>query len=81
MYRLIAWLSKLIRIFIIPNPFGNLEYGLLINIMAEPILHIITFGVVGLFYNTGSAPAFGSFLYLLFYIIHVGLLIYGVLLT
>ena len=30
---------------------------------------------MGLFYNTGSAPALGSFLYLLFYVIHVEILI------
>lgn len=74
MYRIIKVLSSFVRIFLLPNPFGSLEYGFLVNLLAEPILHIITFWVVGLFYNTGSVPAFGSFLYLLFYVIHIGLL-------
>lgn len=74
LYRLIALISILIRNFYLPNPFEKLEYGVLINILIEPFLHIITFVVVGLFYQGGSAPALGSLLYLFFYIVHIGLI-------
>lgn len=74
-YRLIALISSIIRIVYIPNPFEMLEYGYLINIVAEPILHSITFGIVGLYYRRGSYPSLGSILYLIFYCIHTGLLI------
>lgn len=74
MYKLMKFLSILIRQFCLPNPFENLPNGIIINWIAEPILHAITFGVVGLFYRERSAPALGSFLYLVFYFIHTGLL-------
>jgi len=74
MYKLIAGLSVLIRLFVLPNPFESFQYGVLINFAIEPVLHVITFGIVGLFYSRSSAPAIGSFLYLLFYCINIGLL-------
>lgn len=69
-----ASISILLRQFYLPNPFENLENGVLYNMGAELILYPLTFSVVGLFYNRGEAPALGSFLYLLFYYIHTGLL-------
>lgn len=88
MYHIIAALSAFIRTFLLPNPFEVLGetfsvtiFGatftmipLFMNIIAAPILHIITYVVVGLYYSRGSDPAKGSFLYLLFYCIHTGLL-------
>jgi len=88
MYKLIAAISILIRQFCIPNPFDALGDGLIVNIgetsillppgvlnwVAEPIMHMVTFAIVGLYYDRGSAPALGSFLYLLFYCIHTFLL-------
>lgn len=74
MYKLIAIASTLIRFQYIPNPFETLEYGYLINFIVEPLFHLLTFSVVGLYYTKGSFTAFGSFLYLLFYGIHVGLI-------
>lgn len=65
----------LIRQFCVPNPFEPRADALFLNIIAEPIMHFITFSIVGLFYKRGSAPALGSFLYLFFYFIHTGLLI------
>ena len=41
--------------------------------MAEPIMHMITYEIVGMFYE-GGAPVIGSFLYLLLHAIHTGLL-------
>jgi len=74
MYKLIAFISVIIRNFYLPNPFASFDYGSLINWMIEPLLHIITFGVVGLFYQRGSEPVLGSFLYLFFYATHTGLI-------
>lgn len=74
MYRIIAGLSILFRFFLLPNPFLTFENSALINIVAEPILYCITFATVGIFYSRGSFPSGGSILYLMFYIIHVGLL-------
>lgn len=75
MYKLVSGLSALIRLFVLPNPFESFKNGILINIIAEPILHAITFGTVGIFYTKGEFPAGGSILYLFFYCIHVFLLI------
>ena len=88
MYKLIAAISILIRQFCIPNPFDALGEGLVVNIreaslllppevlnwVAEPFMHMVTFVIVGLYYDRGSAPALGSFLYLLFYCVHTFLL-------
>lgn len=75
MYKLFATLSFFIRNFYLPNPFADYELGLFINMSMEPILHLITFFLVGLFYKKGSEPALGSFLYLFFYVVHTGLLL------
>ena len=88
MYKLMAAISIWIRQFYIPNPFEALGDGLVINMgktsmllppealnwVAEPFMHGITFVIVGLYYDRGSAPALGSFLYLIFYCIHTFLL-------
>ena len=88
MYKLMAAISIWIRQFYIPNPFEALGDGLVINMgktsmllppealnwVAEPFMHGTTFVIVGLYYDRGSAPALGSFLYLIFYCIHTFLL-------
>lgn len=86
MYKLMAIISILIRQFCIPNPFEVLGEGVnigervmvippeVLNWGVEPLMYVVTFEVVGLYYDRGSAPAFGSFLYLLFYCIHTFLL-------
>lgn len=88
MYKLIAAISILIRQFCISNPFDALGDGLVVNLgetpillpprvlnwVAEPFMHVMTFAIVGLYYDRGSAPALGSCLYLLFYCIHTFLL-------
>ena len=88
MYSLIAALSAFIRTFYLPNPFevfGDIEIPfmgtaiaippIVLNFLAAPILHVITYGVVGLYYTRHkNSPAFGSFLYLVFFCVHVGLL-------
>ena len=74
LYGIIAGSSLFIRLFLLPNPFAQFENGALYNWIAEPILHIITFTVVGIFYTRGSLPALGSILYLFFYIVNVAML-------
>lgn len=68
MYKVIATISAFIRIFILPNPFAELEHGFLLNIIiGEPLFHALAFGIVGLFYKSGDAPVFGSIMYLIVY--------------
>lgn len=74
MYKIFAITSGIIRTQYLPNPFETLEYGLFINVFVEPLLHLLTYRVVGLYYNKGSMPVLGSFLYFIIYIIHIGLL-------
>lgn len=84
MYKILVLLSLFIRNFVLPNPFEVLGEGLLINgvllspillnWIAEPFLHIITFSIVGLFYRRNSEPVLGSILYLIFYIVNITVL-------
>lgn len=46
----------------------------LLNWIADPIIASLTFLIVGLYYISGTAPAIGSILYMVFYVIHIGLL-------
>ena len=80
LYGGISAISVIVRMFFLPNPFecfGARAY--LYNWIAEPILHIIAYALVGLVYCKGSFPAWGSFLYLITYAILVGVLwIFGI---
>ena len=84
-YKIIAAISILVRQFVLPNPFEPLgeKFNITLfditlpltpdiaNWIAEPVLHLLVFGITGLYYVRGySDPAVGSFLYLLFYAIH-----------
>lgn len=85
MYKFVTLTSILIRMLLIPNPFKVLGEGKivnigemsillppeLLNIIAEPIMHIVTFSVVGLFYARGNNPIWGSGLYLFVYGVHI----------
>lgn len=87
-YGLMAGISIFVRQFLLPSPFEQLPHPILaksgeisipipplmLNIIIEPVLHIFTFTVAGIYYSRGEFPAFGSLLYLIFYFIHVGLL-------
>ena len=89
MYKLIATISMLIRQFVLPNPFEGLgeifdvtlfDITLkltpdILNWIVEPGLHLLAFGVAGIYYVRGlQDPAVGSLLYLVFYALHTGLL-------
>lgn len=68
-------ISVIVRQFVLPNPFECFgDSAILINWIAEPIIQVIAYGVVGLFYRRGAAPALGSFLYLIAYAIIIGIL-------
>ena len=75
MYKIMAAISLFIRNFYLPNPFEHIEMGVLINWGVGLALYPITFFIVGLFYERGSAPALGSLLYLFFYAVNTGLII------
>lgn len=72
LYGIVSFISWFIRNNYLPDPFGPV--GILFNTLIESLLHYSTFKTVGLFYRRGSFPSFGSLLYLVFYIIHNGLL-------
>lgn len=78
MYQLIRTISIFVRQIYIPNPFESEStgyiYATILNILIEPFVQAITYAVVGIFYEKRSNPALGSFLYLLFYSLHVGLI-------
>ena len=74
-YGILAVISTLVRQFVLPNPFECFgDKAIIINLIAEPIIHFVSFALVGLVYQKGSDPALGSFLYLLTYAIIVGVL-------
>lgn len=75
MYQLIIIISFVVRQFFIANPFEALGEGvttispIVLNLIAELVLHAITYAVVGLYYR-GGTPGWGSFLYLGNYWVH-----------
>ena len=67
-YSVISVIGYIVRNLFLPNPFECFEEkAFLINLIAEPIIHLIAFLVTGLFYKEKSLPWWGSLLYLLFY--------------
>lgn len=79
MYELTALFSEVIRFYFMPNTFELAllfkDLGLLGMLFGEAILVAVTFGVVSLYYQKGKCnPAIGSLLYLIFYVIHIGLI-------
>lgn len=89
LYRFIAFISVLLRQFVFLNPFEPLGESFVITIndveipltpdianwIAEPVLHAVTFSVVGFYYKKDrNNPSLGSFLYLIFYATHVGMI-------
>lgn len=75
LYGVISGISVLIRQFVLPNPFecfGNEAF--VINLIAEPIIQVVAYFLVGLVYQKGSNPSLGSLLFLLTYALIVGIL-------
>ncbi len=76
LYAIMTLISTLVRQFALPNPFECFgDNAILINWIAEPFIHIIAYAIVGIFYMRGSAPALGSFLYLVAYAGITGILV------
>lgn len=73
MYKIIYIVGFLIRQFVLPNPFtpfgNNAE---LINLMVGGMFIPLSFFMVGLIYESGSAPALGSILFNFIYAINTG---------
>lgn len=79
MYKSMIIISFVVRLFFMPNPFEALGAGattispFVLNLIAELVLHTLTFAVVGLYYGGGSR-GWGSFLYLGNYCVHTFIL-------
>ena len=75
LYGVATIVSFLIRQFVLPNPFECFgEKAILINWIAEPILQVVAYMLVGLVYRKGDMPAIGSALFLITYAALVGVL-------
>ena len=75
LYGLASGLSIFVRQFVLPNPFdcfGNKAW--FINLVAEPVIQVVSYLLVGLVYKKGSMPLLGSFLFLLTYAALTGFL-------
>ena len=76
LYGTISLASIIIRQFLLPNPFECFgDSAVLYNWIAEPILQMLSYMLVGLVYCKGSLPSWGSLLYLLTYSMLVGILL------
>lgn len=75
-YNFMAALSFLVRNFALPNPFEcfGAAKAVIMNVIAEPCIHVLAFATVGTMYRKGSDPALGSFLYLVIYAMITGIL-------
>ena len=76
MYQIISALNGFIREEMIPNPFefiseNQLMVMLFTYLIGGTILHIISFNMCGVFYNTGKNKILGSIGYMFFYYINV----------
>lgn len=75
LYGFMSIASVIVRQFLLPNPFECFgEKATLINWIAEPIIQMVAYFIVGLFYIKGAAPFWGSFAYLTVYIACIGFL-------
>lgn len=75
LYAIMAVISIIVRQVYLANPFecfGNMAW--IYNLIAEPIIHAVAYGLVGLIYHKGEFPALGSFLYLVAYAATTGIL-------
>ena len=80
MYYLVHAVSVIIRQFFVSTPFENAAIEVpfgpdFFNMIIGAAIVLITYMVVGIFYKKRSFPALGSALFLLFYLVHNGLLV------
>jgi hypothetical protein len=88
LYLALSGIFWVIRQFFMPNPFEVLGEGITVTMGSTAILlspdvlnwiagffvPALTFAIVGLYYSRGSCPAWGSFLYMLFFCLHTFIL-------
>lgn len=75
LYGIMSTLSVIVRQFYLPNPFECFgDNAVLINWIAEPIIHAVAIALVGLVYHRGDFPALGSLMYLITYAAITGVL-------
>ena len=75
LYFLITAISILVRQIVLPNPFECFgDKAFFINCIAEPFIIVVSYLLVGLVYKKGSAPAIGSILFLVTYMVIIGIL-------
>lgn len=71
MYKIMAILGLIIRQFFLPNPFASFGvWGELYNLLASAVIGTLSYITVGLFYEKGSFPFLGSFLFTFTYIVY-----------
>lgn len=86
-YKIVAIIGFFIRLLLLPNPFELLntvepltgpEWKLILGFadyfIITPILYYISYGTVGIMYERGSRPVFGSILYTVFYSSYVAII-------
>lgn len=85
-YKVFAFISFIVRSYVMPNPFESLLGKMIeldgleqffvylpLNALLEYVLYKITYAIVGLYYDRSEkTPLKGSILYFIFYWIHVG---------
>ncbi|MCR4647651.1 MAG: hypothetical protein K5776_01085 [Lachnospiraceae bacterium] len=71
MYKIIAIAGLLVRQFLLPNPFSHFGLmGEIYNLLASSAIGPLAYFTVGRFYSKGEAPALGSILYLITYMVY-----------
>jgi len=73
-YQIMKGSSILIRQFCFPNPFNGFQNAEGLNWIVGIALCPFTYLIVGIYYSSRSNPPLGSFLYLVFYSVHTGLI-------
>ena len=63
-YSITVTIGIFVRQFLLPNPFEFLgAYGVIVNLLVTLAIGPVSFFIVGLIYDRGSFPVFGSILY------------------
>ena len=74
-YAIMVSISIVVRQFYLPNPFDCFgDVAWICNLVAEPIIHLAAYGLVGLVYHKGDCLVLGSLLYIVAYATITGIL-------
>ena len=79
MYHIIHIISAFVRQFALPNPFVNffsneLDATIFNLVVGGVILHLLAYTMTGVIYKRRTAPSVGSALYLINYILIIGVI-------